>query len=71
MSNKNNFDSWFNGLTAREQSEIIEHIVSTKLEVTNEGFFSGPSGQTLTKGLFSGPSGSSNQNTCHACGRAL
>ncbi|EKF9201126.1 hypothetical protein O1B38_003395 [Vibrio cholerae] len=71
MSNKTTFDNWFNKLSKSEQDEIVIHIFSTKLVIANEGFFSGPSGNTLEKGLFTGPSGSSGRQVCGCCGRPL
>ncbi|USH01085.1 hypothetical protein K6Q96_09035 [Grimontia kaedaensis] len=71
MSNKTTFDNWFKNLSESEKDEILSHILSTKLDVTNEGFFSGPSGNTLEKGLFTGPSGSSGHQVCGGCGRPL
>ncbi|MGY3931164.1 hypothetical protein ACW5WU_09845 [Aeromonas encheleia] len=71
MSNKEIFDNWFSGLSKSEQDEILTHIFSTKLTITTEGFFSGPSGKALEKGLFTGPSGFSGRQVCGGCGRPI
>lgn len=71
MSKKKEFDSWFDCLTSKEQSEVIDHILATRLTPCNEGIHSGPSGQRIEKGLFSGPSGYSNSRACPSCGRPM
>jgi hypothetical protein len=71
MSNKEMFDKWFNALSKQEQDEIIKHIISNKLSVSNEGLFAGPTGKTLEKGLFSGPAGNSSKQVCRGCGRPI
>ncbi|CAH1041722.1 hypothetical protein [Halomonas sp. TD01] len=71
MSNKETFDKWFNNLSEQEQDEIISHVIRTKLSISNEGFFSGPTGKTLEEGLFSGPAGSSSRQVCGGCGRPI
>lgn len=71
MSKKQMFDRWYDTLSEYEQSQLIAHILSTKLEATNEGLNVGPSGQRIVKGLFSGPAGYSPLVNCKLCGRPL
>lgn len=69
MDNFQKFDAWFDTLSESEQGEIVAHIISSKLEVTLEGLFVGPSGQRIAKGLFAGPAGLLSNQTCPVCGK--
>lgn len=63
------FDKWYNQLSQLEKSELISHIISSKLQVCNEGFYTGPTGNMLTKGLYTGPAGQLVSNLCPRCGK--
>lgn len=68
---KENFDNWFNNLTATQQKEVLDHIFNTHIKSINEGLFTGPVGK-LEKGLFTGPVATSAQpNVCPTCKRAI
>lgn len=63
------FDNWYKTLSKEEQSKLLTHVIETKIEVSMEGFFSGPSGTQITKGLYAGPSGQLLTSKCPQCGR--
>lgn len=68
MSVIKTFDDWYEKLSATEKSEILEHVINKKCQLTCEGFHAGPSG-VLQKGLFVAPSGSASQGKCPVCGK--
>lgn len=71
MSAIENFDKWYANLTENEKSSLLNHIITTKLSLVTEGFFSGPSGMKIQKGLFSGPSGQLVSTVCQYCGKQI
>lgn len=68
MSAIQEFENWYNRLTERDKSNLLSHILETKITSCNEGVYTGPSGMVI-KGLFAGPSGNSNSDRCPHCGK--
>jgi hypothetical protein len=69
MAANQTFDAWFEKLTSIEKQGIINHILKTKLTLTTEGLYAGPTGELLKKGLFSGPTAPLGSTKCPYCGK--
>ena len=68
MSTTGTFDDFYKKLPTEEKQKLLNHIIETKLPISLEGLYAGPTG-SLTKGLYAGPSGLAPQKVCEHCGK--
>lgn len=62
------FKLFFNVLSPEEKKQAVNYILQTQgIKPLNEGFYSGPSRDTIEKGLYSGPVNSNEK--CRVCGK--
>jgi len=71
MSAIEQFETWYDKLSTKEQKDLLGHILSSKLSIVTEGFHTGPFGDILARGYYSGPAGQSQSISCPYCGKQI
>lgn len=62
------FKLFFNALSPEEKKQAVDYILQSQgIKPLNEGFYSGPSRDTIEKGLYSGPVNTNGK--CKLCGK--